>query len=111
MAEYTEEQLAEMRAAVAADDARRAQEARDKRDAYIKPVRDLIDGPEYAAVLTGLRDIKAHYADDDFLSVHVNALAEIMPRLVDVVGYSYGVSGTATAPAVAPAPAAEQSEG
>jgi hypothetical protein len=87
--EYTEEQIAEMRAVIAADDARRAAEQLARREAYLAPVKALLASPEIGKVYAQLHDMRANYAADDSLSIHVNALEEIMPRLALAAGVPF----------------------
>ena len=87
--EYTEEQIAQMRAVIAADDARKAAERQAIHQAYLAPVKTLLGGAEYAAVYAQLHDMRANYAADDSLSIHVNALEEIMPRLALAAGVPF----------------------
>jgi len=85
---YTEEQLDEMRVAIAADDARKAAEGQAKRDAYMPPLKALLNSDCYRDTLEALKDLAANHQDDGSLSIHVNALAEIMPRLANAAGVS-----------------------
>lgn len=88
MADYTPEQIEEMRAAVAAADAAKYEAAAAARAAYLAPVKTLCDSAAFREVASTLTSIKANYADDGNLAVHVNALEEIMPRLAGAVGVS-----------------------
>lgn len=97
MADYTPEQIEEMRAAVAAADAAKYEAAAAARAAYLAPVKALCESAAFREVANTLTSIRGDYADDGNLAVHVNALEEIMPRLAGAVGV------TLAAP-VAPAP-------
>lgn len=88
MADYTPEQIEEMRAAVAAADAAKAQAAAEARAAYLAPVKTLCESAAFREVVDALETIKSDYVEDDNLNIHVNALAEIMPRLATIIGVS-----------------------
>lgn len=81
----TPEQIEAARQMVADADRKAALEAQAKHDAYLAPVRDLIGSEAWATVLDMLDNIRENYEADNTFSVHVNALAEIMPRLANVV--------------------------
>jgi hypothetical protein len=81
----TPEEIEAARAMVAEADRVAAEEAQARHNAYLAPVRDLIASEAWTTVLDKLNEIREGYAADDSLSVHVDALAEIMPRLVGVV--------------------------
>jgi hypothetical protein len=86
MTDYSPEEIEKMRAQVAAADMARAEEARQKRLAYLTPVTELVNSPEWTVVLNKLTDMTKMYENDQFFSVHVTALAQIMPRLVETIG-------------------------
>ncbi len=93
----------EMRAAVAAADAAAAAEREALRVAYMAPVTTLLKSSQWKKVLNDLTAIKGTYAEDGSISVQVNALAEIMPRLAQVVGI-FADADAATPPAPTPTP-------
>jgi hypothetical protein len=93
--EYTEQQIADMRAVIAADDARKAADQLARREAYLAPVKTLLAAPEFGKVYAQLHNMRANYAADDSLSIHVNALEEIMPRLALAAGVAFPVSEVA----------------
>ncbi|MEB3061028.1 hypothetical protein VJJ74_07710 [Parvimonas micra] len=90
--------MAEMRAAVAAEDARLLQEAHNQRVAYFKPVMDLVDSAEFATTYEALKNIKANYAADELLSIHINALVDIIGRLIPVINANRPLAISTTAP-------------
>lgn len=85
MSEYTPEQIEEMRAAVAAADRAMAEHLAALRAAYYQPLKTLTESEAWSTVYTALASAKDTFAEDQFFSVHVRALAEIMPRLVENV--------------------------
>ncbi|APX65594.1 hypothetical protein AV944_06745 [Sphingomonas sp. LK11] len=86
MTDYTNEQIEEARAIVQAADQKARDEAEAKRAAYIAPVTNLVNGDAYSAVYTALCSMRETYESDGRFSLHVNALAEIMPRLAVEIG-------------------------
>jgi hypothetical protein len=99
VADYTPEQIEEMRAAVAAADAKKAEEAAAIHAAYLAPVKTLCESAAYREVAITLQTIVADYVEDNSLNIHVNALAEIMPRLAGIIGVSLTVPAAPVAPA------------
>lgn len=85
MTDYTPEQIEEMRAAVAAADRAKAEELAALRAALYAPLKTLTDSEAWSTVYAALSEAKDTFAEDQFFSVHVKALAEIMPRLVENV--------------------------
>lgn len=88
MTDYTNEQIEEARAIVAAADAKKRVDEEAKRLAFIAPVTDLVKGTEYRAVYEALVAMRSTYEDDGRFSLHVGALADIMPRLAQEIGVS-----------------------
>lgn len=86
MTDYTNEQIEEARAIVAAADAKQRADAEAKRLAYIAPVTNLVNGADYLAVYAALSAMRSTYEDDGRFSLHVGALADIMPRLAQEIG-------------------------
>jgi hypothetical protein len=95
--EPTPEEIEAARAMVAEADRRKAAEEQALREAYMEPVRSLVSSAAWTEVLEGLQSIADQYEGTADLSVHVNALAEIMPRLETIAGVA------APVPALAPA--------
>ena len=97
MAEYTPEQIEEMRAAVAAADAAKVAAQAAARAAYIAPVKNLLDSDEFKTVEATLRDLHTNFAADGNFSIHLDA----------VVNGINGLSFVVTLPINPPAPAPE----
>lgn len=102
--EYTPEKLAEAQAIVNAELKRQAEDAAAKRAAYWAPVKALIDSDAWKEVTSKMTEVTRTYAADNMLSIHVQALSEIMPRLEHAVATA-APSETVVAPVVMIAPA------
>ena len=85
MADYTEQQIEEFRAAVAAADRAKAEAELEKRRLYLEPVKSLVEGDEFKHVRRTLEEIKATYEDDNRISFQLNAIVDIIPRLIQEV--------------------------
>lgn len=83
---YTDDEIAQMRAAITEIDRKNAEAAQAKRAEYMKPLVDLLTGDCFRTTLAMLKDIAANYSDDGTLSIHVNALVQIMPNLMQAAG-------------------------
>lgn len=92
MADITPEKLAEAQAIVAAANRQAAVEAEAKRAAYFAPVKELVDSAAWRTVVETIQTVAKTYADDNLLSTHVKALAEIMPRLQTTVATAVPVT-------------------
>lgn len=86
MNDYTDEQVAEARAIVAAADEKSRAEAEAKRAAYIAPVTDLVTSAAYKEVYAAIEKMRTTYATDDRFHIHVGGLGDIMPRLANEIG-------------------------
>lgn len=105
--EYTPEKLAEAQAIVNAELKRQAEEAAALRAAYWAPVKAVVEGDSWKAVVASIKEIVVTYAADNLLSTHVAALSEIMPRLEAAVA-SAAPSAIVTPPVIIVTPAPTQ---
>ena len=82
MPELTQQQIDEMRAALAAYDAQVAQ-AKSAQDAeFVAPLKAIINSKAYKAVADQLTALIDTYKDDFYIHAHLNAIVTAMPNLV-----------------------------
>lgn len=74
-----------LRAQLAVFDQKQREEAVAERAAYLQPLRDIVEGDAFKLMQDGLSRVRANYAGDENLSVHVGALISVMGRLKDAV--------------------------
>ncbi|RZT56398.1 hypothetical protein EV283_0448 [Sphingomonas sp. BK036] len=83
----SDEQAAAMERAAAAYRAEKAAAEKAARDDKLAPLRAIVNGDGYAAVVDGLAAIvrAGTFADDASIDVHLRAVAQIMPNLKSAV--------------------------
>lgn len=89
--EYTEKEIEQMRAVVAAADAKRAAEAAAAYEELMRPIRELVTSEAFREVASKLAENEARYVEVDNVGVHISALALIMPRLTGAVGFASAI--------------------
>lgn len=80
-AEFTDEQYAQMEAALAAKRQRQEEAMQAKRVAFAQPIRKLAATSGYATVRKAFTDARAANEPDDRLVFHVDAILAVFDRI------------------------------